>query len=67
MPRRVGKGRFESGNSSVSRRLIDVRTEGSGKMKFEEAWFYFTSIGRVFRYKNGGKGGIKYPRKRKNG
>jgi len=28
-------------------------------MRFEEAWFFFTSNGEIFIYKNGGKGGVK--------
>jgi len=31
-------------------------------MKFEEAWFYLSSINRVFVYCNGGKGGVRYPK-----
>jgi len=33
-------------------------------MKFEEAWFYLTTIDRVFVYRNGDKGGVRYPKRR---
>jgi len=29
-------------------------------MKFEEAWYYFSTIKSVFVYKNNGKGGVRY-------
>jgi len=29
-------------------------------MRYEEAWYYFSTLKRIFVYRNGGKGGVKY-------